>query len=931
MAITPLIRPNGLVLPNRKPGFDPSHVAIAGYVGPGPIFSAACVGRGPIVSLVNPLKATVSGAAALTYGIDGKIGPCILDIAGGGQTGANTFALGPSTTYAAGTMAAILTVGSIGQSALTQPFAVGSGSGGPAIYIPTALTLTINMWGSATSTASITLTAGTPYFVCLSFSATSVNILALNLNNGKILTSTDATGLTATASNGTFVVGNNNQVSGGYDGKIAAVMWSPSFTTLSQMRQWALDPWAFWYPHTEFESANWLGVSPAATVLPPGNQPGNPVYELTMQQKFPAAMPQVQSYSWTWGRVLFAPKIMPPGNQPGNPVYELTLQQKWPSSIPQAQAYSWTLGRNPNLVSKVFPAGAIPGETVQRLPPGQVAPDQIQLRTWTWSGRPNLISPPVALPPGEQFYDRPTLRPQDFQTWVQSTNLALLAPTPFPRNQYDWPVPQAPSRLPDLYNWVDYLRFSIQILPPGNQLYDLPPQPLASRDIYNWIRSTNLALFAPPTIALPPGDQLYNLPLQPIASRDIYSWVQPTNIALLAPPTVALPPGEQLYALPPQPIVSRDIYNWIWPTNLALNLTPTAAPTRQQDWPVPTQPFRLEQTWTGAFNLNLVVKVSLPPGDQVTGLPPQPALRSADLLTWIQSVNLALTTAPPDLTKLARQQDWPVPRGAEPDYRRSWEWGRNPNLVSKAPTRQQDWPLPTAAQRSADLGTWINKLNPNFLTKPAGAASFDLSPRDFPRLLQTWIQSTSLALLSQPQPVPHNQYDWPLPAQHTLPRLLQTWLFGRVNLYPAPQFPPGEQFFDRPQLRVDTPADFYFIGQRPTIIPPPLPPAIGASYRLLGPHYLYGFMLDSDTIVTEGREIPFGWVPTLECEPLNTQAINAYYNAGPRTIAYENLNTYGGMYKPVNVDFPISSPRVFWKKAGNMFQLIGTTKPPVGV
>jgi hypothetical protein len=226
-----------------------------------------------------------------------------------------------------------------------------------------------------------------------------------------------------------------------------------------------------------------------------------------------------------------------------------------------------------------------------------------------------------------------------------------------------------------------------------------------------------------------------------------------------------------------------------------------------------------------------------------------------------------------------------------------WSWAYNLNLRGKdvLPKNQTDWP------------------NPAGHTKPT--------------LLQIWTDSLKLPLAAKP----FAQTDWPNPTGHTLPTLLQTWLFSRAFLYPVPQIPPGEQFFERPQLRIGQPADQFFIGLHPFITPVP-PPAIGASYRLLSDHYLYGYYYKPNTIITEGVEIPFGWVPTLAVDPLNAQAIAAFYAAGPRSVDYGDLSTYTNMYKREFADVPVAPPHIFWQQVSGTktYQLKGTALPPIG-
>jgi hypothetical protein len=101
---------------------------------------------------------------------------------------------------------------------------------------------------------------------------------------------------------------------------------------------------------------------------------------------------------------------------------------------------------------------------------------------------------------------------------------------------------------------------------------------------------------------------------------------------------------------------------------------------------------------------------------------------------------------------------------------------------------------------------------------------------------------------------------------------------------------------------------------------PPAPPVTVRQYRLLVPHYLalIGYA-EAGLIVTEGIEIPVGWIPTLACEPLTTGAIQSYWDAGPRYAA-------GAEYSEDFYPFvPIQRPAVYWQPLGPLgyFQLTG--------
>src|SRR5262249_25024070 len=159
---------------------------------------------------------------------------------------------------------------------------------------------------------------------------------------------------------------------------------------------------------------------------------------------------------------------------------------------------------------------------------------------------------------------------------------------------------------------------------------------------------------------------------------------------------------------------------------------------------------------------------------------PRDHQRAHDLRTWLQLVNLALIITPPSLLPRKETQDWSNPRGYEADWRRSWEWSYNLNLIGQdqlpfrqsdwptprdyeraiqlrtwidqvkyaivKPFNQQDWPNPTPFAREPTLNTWARGYNLNLIGKdqlPTGAQSTDLAPRDYQRLLQTWISSVN--------------------------------------------------------------------------------------------------------------------------------------------------------------------------------------------
>jgi hypothetical protein len=670
-------------------------------------------------------------------------------------------------------------------------------------------------------------------------------------------------------------------------------------------------------------------------------------------------------------------------------IYDLTpIFQPY---INQLRTWSWSYSLN--LIGK------------DQLPVGEIVSDRPQLPIppalfWTYNLLENTLVPVAGLPLttfAQTDWPLPTQPPLPGQTWLWSYNLNLIGQDQFPiGDQRSDLTPIYPPYINHLRTWSwSYAPTLIgrDRLPTGKQTYDLPidqrpPWPTFLRS-WEWRQVHMLGQDQFPT-----GAQRYDLaPIYPPYINHLRTWQWAYNLNLISQDR--LPVGEQVWERPTLPI--PPALTWLEGPQYEL----VAKPTAQYDWPLPTPNYRIEQTW--AFNhTGLTGQDAMLVGEQLSDLPPRDFSRL--LQTWIQLTNLALLTQPPTLqitiSKYFDRPQLPVPPA------QSWEWSFNKNLIGQdqLPFRQSDWPLtprqgvpadlytvingvrfaivkpfnqsdwpnPTPPARDPTLASWAASYNRNLVGQdqlPAGAKSYDLAPRDYARVLQTWIEQTNIALYTfqagplgvvfnkydwpltpaaQPPALgwswaynlnlvgqdrlPKNQSDWPNPSGHTLPRLLQAWLSWRAQLLPAPQVPPGKAFFDRPTLRTDQPADQFFAWARYPIIPPPAPPTVGGSYRLLADHYLYGQYYKPNHIITEGREVPLGWVPTLAVDPLDALAIAAFYAAGPRGVDYGDLSTYTNMYKREFADIPVPPPHVFWQQVSGTktFQLVGTALPPIG-
>jgi hypothetical protein len=81
-----------------------------------------------------------------------------------------------------------------------------------------------------------------------------------------------------------------------------------------------------------------------------------------------------------------------------------------------------------------------------------------------------------------------------------------------------------------------------------------------------------------------------------------------------------------------------------------------------------------------------------------------------------------------------------------------------------------------------------------------------------------------------------------------------------------------------------------------------------AQYMLRASHYLASGYQPTGTIINEGVDVPMGWIPSFAVDPLNTDAVNAYYANGPKDGGqYEALSLYqGGGIAPIK-------PVTYWQ------------------
>jgi hypothetical protein len=151
------------------------------------------------------------------------------------------------------------------------------------------------------------------------------------------------------------------------------------------------------------------------------------------------------------------------------------------------------------------------------------------------------------------------------------------------------------------------------------------------------------------------------------------------------------------------------------------------------------------------------------------------------------------------------------------------------------------------------------------------------------------------------------QQDWASTFQFAPPTETHYNFIGKFKPY---------QFYLLPSLRQQV--ETAFSGAPPPVV-------VGASYRLLSDHWLVdpsgaNVYHSAGDIVTEGISIPFGWPPTLASEPLNTQAIQQYWNIGPRGML--DAEPQRDFYVKA---FNLVPPSIKWVRVGGttLFQLTG--------
>lgn len=257
----------------------------------------------------------------------------------------------------------------------------------------------------------------------------------------------------------------------------------------------------------------------------------------------------------------------------------------------------------------------------------------------TWSQPPNLtlLTAVVPKPFTQTDWANPQPQPLMGETWLSQGYLTIPATTPFA--QYDWPTPQRPVSVDTWLQNVNLALLTGQAPKPFAQ-YDWP-LPQQAPTVQAWIQAVNIALLAQQPKPFVQND--WPLPIGPAYQNDLRTWAASYNRNLIGKDK--LPIRQQDWPNPRDFIRHPD---WIWPTNLALYTTAARTnPFNQFDWPLPTPPYRDEQTWINQGYLPFQQR-TIPFNQFDWPLPGGHAV--ATLGTRIDTVPPYITPVPPPVT-----------------------------------------------------------------------------------------------------------------------------------------------------------------------------------------------------------------------------------------------------------------------------------------
>jgi Concanavalin A-like lectin/glucanases superfamily len=248
------LQPNRLGYPGTLPGFDVSHPASEG-IG----VSAVVVSGALPLEIIKGTLFTSSGAAQTP--VQSVVGPALYNAGTGYANGGVS-----NVSFAKITQACIFVPQALSTSGLTGIVSA------TILYIYGASGGTAITYLGGIRDSGVQLVVGRPYFFASSYSNDAVgtlNQIVKDLQTGQITTNVQTIGPSGGLANSNYCFGGDG-AGAASNSQIAATMYSTSFLSMEQLRQWADDPWSFWYP-SEVEWA--AGPSLVPSVVPPSPQP----------------------------------------------------------------------------------------------------------------------------------------------------------------------------------------------------------------------------------------------------------------------------------------------------------------------------------------------------------------------------------------------------------------------------------------------------------------------------------------------------------------------------------------------------------------------------------------------------------------------------------------------------------------------------------
>lgn len=293
----------------------------------------------------------------------------------------------------------------------------------------------------------------------------------------------------------------------------------------------------------------------------------------------------------------------------------------------------------------------------------------------------------------------------------------------------------------------------------------------------------------------------------------LYTNPSPTTwipaIPVSAKPAMIPPPvkpfNQQHWPLPTQPARLDETY-----TETGNTLLPVIRSIlRQQDWPNPTQPSRMQQGWVTTSTPSNIPPPLMGRNQYAWPLPISPNRLDE---FW---VNQIVRTPPP--SRPFNQYDWPNSR--DPREYRSHTFESFPgNIPPPVMGRNQyDWPLPRQYPRPDE--NWVWYFPDSETAIPFNQLSWPL-PGQNPRLDESWIWVQQIL---PPALQPHNQYDWPNPRT---PQPIDGFWFNPALKVAIVPLPPTN--YDWPVPKTSQPIDATWVLQIPLLTPPvPVPTDAG--------------------------------------------------------------------------------------------------------